>query len=126
MQKINDKKTLLLGASQNPERYSFRAMTMLSSRGVPTIAIGRDMYHVGDVEVLDSWDEERITDIHTVTIYLSIPNQESYIDYILNLKPERVILNPGAENPGLELLLRENDIAYLYACTLVLLSTGQY
>ncbi len=120
------KKTLLLGASNNPERYSFKALTSLSSHGVPAVAWGRRSYMHGDIEVLDSWDDDKFRDIHTVTLYLSAQNQEPLIEHVLGLRPERVIFNPGTENPGLELLMREEGLHYVHACTLVLLATGQY
>ncbi len=123
---MNSKKTLLLGASPKPERYSFKAMSMLSRNSVPTIAIGKGEYHVGDVEVLSAWDYDKITDIDTVTLYLGQKNQDPYVEDILDLKPKRVIFNPGTENPGLELLLTDSHIDFIHACTLVLLSTGQY
>lgn len=118
------KKTLLLGASDNPARYSFMAINQLRRHGHQVIAIGKKKVVVADVQVLT--DPILYKDIDTVTLYLSPPHQASYYDYILQLHPKRVIFNPGTENEVLEELLHKNNISYMEACTLVLLSTGQY
>ena len=118
------KKTLVLGASENPSRYSYLAVNRLSSAGHPVIAIGR---RVGDIlgSPIQTGMPE-IKDVDTVTLYLNPQNQKSYYDYILSLNPNRIIYNPGTENPELERLSAEKGILNLEACTLVLLSTGQY
>jgi len=64
--------------------------------------------------------------IHTVTLYLNPKRQEAYYEYIIGLNPQRVIFNPGTENPQLYKLLSDASIHYEVACTLVLLSTNQY
>jgi len=106
------KKTLVLGASDNPQRYSYLAMNRLRSNGHPVTAIGRKRVKVGDIEI--------------ETLYLSVPLQKQYYDYILGLQPKRIIFNPGTENPELEQLAHAHGIEPVAACTLVLLSTGQY
>ena len=88
------------------------------------MAIGRKQATVGDVEI--GADKQPLTDIDTVTLYLSPMHQKDYYDYILSLHPRRVIFNPGAENPELATLARANGIEPVEACTLVMLSTGQY
>lgn len=118
------KKTLVLGASANPERYSYLAVKRLRKNGYPVAAIGRKPATVGDVEV--ATNPEPMQDIDTVTLYLNPANQQAYYDYILSLHPRRIIFNPGAENPELEALASAKGIYTLEACTLVLLSTGQY
>ncbi len=123
---MKDKKTLLLGASTRPERNSMKTLIMLSTHDIPTIGIGRGDYHIGDVEILGKWDWTKIQDIHTVTIYLNVENQSEYVENILELRPSRVIFNPGAENEEFQLLLDQENIEYLHACTAVLISTGQY
>ncbi|WP_431211931.1 CoA-binding protein [Puia sp. P3] len=118
------KKTLVLGASDNPTRYSNLAMKRLHSHGHPVIAIGRKRVKDGDIAI----ETEKIdySDIDTVTLYLNPTHQKEYYDYILSLHPKRIIFNPGAENPELEQLAEANGIQPLEACTLVLLSTGQF
>jgi len=118
------KKTLVLGASGNPGRYSYLAVTRLRGKGHPVVAIGRQQAKAGDVEI--GTDKQPLTDIDTVTLYLSPMHQKEYYDYIVSLHPRRVIFNPGAENPELATLARANGIEPVEACTLVMLSTGQY
>lgn len=118
------KKTLVLGASDNPSRYSYLAIRRLRNYGHPVVAVGRRQTSVEDVPITK--EKEPATDIDTVTLYLNAQHQQEYYDYILSLKPKRIIFNPGAENEELEALAKANNIEPLEACTLVLLSTGQY
>lgn len=118
------KKTLVMGASDNPSRYSYLALKKLRSQGHPVEAIGKKAVQVADVSV--KTEKEPLEDIDTVTLYLSPANQQQYYDYIVGLKPRRIIFNPGAENEELANLAKKNGIYPQEACTLVLLSTGQY
>lgn len=118
------KKTLILGASGNPSRYSYLAIQRLRSHGHPVVAIGKKDTRVADVEI--GTEKKLFDDVDTVTLYLNPIHQKEYYDYILKLKPRRVIFNPGAENNELAELLRQNNIQPMEACTLVLLSTHQY
>jgi predicted CoA-binding protein len=120
----NNKKTLVLGASDNPERYSYLAVNKLRSKGVEVAAIGKRKTKVADVEV--AIEKKDFENIDTVTLYLSPKNQKEYYDYILSLHPKRIIFNPGAENEELYDLAKANGIKPLEACTLVLLSTNQF
>lgn len=119
-----NKKTLVLGASENPDRYSNKAIHRLRDNGHDVVAIGRKKGKVADVEITD--ERPAIKDIDTVTMYLNPKHQEEYFDYILSLKPKRIIFNPGAENPALEAKAEENGITPMEACTLVLLGTKQF
>jgi uncharacterized protein len=121
---LSTKKTLVLGASANPERYSYLAVRRLRNAGHPVSAIGRKAATLGDVEIVA--ERGAIADLDTVTLYLNPVNQKEYYDYILSLHPRRIIFNPGAENPELEALASAHGIEPVEACTLVLLSTGQY
>lgn len=118
------KKTLVLGASDNPARYSYLAIQRLRSHGHPVVGIGRKNTKVADVNI----DKEKISidELDTVTLYLNPTHQQEYYEYILSLKPKRIIFNPGTENDELVKLAKEQNIECLEACTLVLLSTGQY
>lgn len=118
------KKTIVLGASENPTRYSFLAVNRLRANGHPVVAIGNRKGQIGDTSIITEHPAEEGTD--TVTLYLNPQLQQQYYDYILSLKPKRIIFNPGAENEELEELAKEKGIEPLEACTLVLLSTGQY
>jgi len=118
------KKTLVLGASANPQRYSFLAINRLRNSGHPVIAVGKKNARVGDVDI--TTEKQAADGVDTVTLYLNARNQQEYYDYILSLKPRRIIFNPGAENDELETLAKANNIQPMEACTLVLLSTGQF
>lgn len=120
----NKKHTLVLGASDNPSRYSYLAVNRLRAKGHPVSAIGRKKTRVADVEVADAKSD--LKNIDTVTLYLNPANQQPYYDYILSLAPKRIIFNPGTENPELEKMAEEKGIKTMEACTLVLLSTGQF
>ncbi len=118
------KKTLVLGASANPERYSYLAINRLPNNGHPVVAIGKTNSTVNGVNI--TTEKTPADDIDTVTLYLNPANQKEYYDYILSLRPKRIIFNPGTENPELEALAKANNIKPMEACTLVLLSTGQF
>ena len=118
------KATLVLGASTNPERYSNKAIKSLRKHGQTVYAIGLKEGKIDDVTIQTGLPE--LKNVDTVTLYLSAKNQFQYYDYILSLKPKRIIFNPGAENDELLLLTTKNKIENLEACTLVMLATGQY
>ncbi|MDA0176062.1 MULTISPECIES: CoA-binding protein [Mesoflavibacter] len=118
------KKTLVLGASLNPTRYSNIAINRLVAKNIPTVAFGLKEGDVASVTI--DTDLIDYQNIDTVTLYLNPTRQEAYYDYVVNLKPKRVIFNPGTENPEFYKILEENNIDYEIACTLVLLSTNQY
>ena len=119
-----EKKTLVLGASGNPSRYSYLAIRRLRSQGHPVVGIGKKYAKVADVNI--TTEQEPTAGIDTVTLYLNPQHQQQYYDYILSLKPKRIIFNPGAENEQLANLARKNNIEPVEACTLVMLATGQY
>ena len=118
------KKTLVLGASDNPSRYSNLAIKRLRNAGHPVVAIGRKTAVVADVQI--GTTQTPVPDIDTVTLYLNPDHQTAYYDYILSLSPRRIIFNPGTENEAFEELARSRNIETLEACTLVLLTTNQY
>ncbi|MGC4058014.1 MAG: CoA-binding protein [Chitinophagaceae bacterium] len=118
------KKTLVLGASENPDRYSNMAIRRLRSHQHEVLAIGNKEGKVLDVAIQK--ETEPFQHIDTVTLYLNPRNQQAYYDYIINLHPRRIIFNPGTENPDLEARANAAGIETMEACTLVLLSTGQY
>ena len=118
------KKTLVLGASDNPSRYSFLAVHRLRSHGHPVVAIGKKTGIVSDVQI--EKEKKEWQGVDTVTLYLNPTHQKQYYDYIISLQPKRIIFNPGAENDELSDLAIKNGIKPMEACTLVLLSTNQY
>ena len=118
------KKTLVIGASTNPARYSNMAIKKLVSKQQPVVALG---LREGEVEGIDIVKEKDLfTDIDTVTLYVGPKNQPEYYEYLVALNPKRVIFNPGTENPELYKILEQNNIEYQNACTLVMLGTNQY
>ena len=119
------KKTLVLGASPKPERFSNKAVRLLRKFGHSVVAVGLRDAVIEDVLIIRP-EEVKEKDIHTVTLYLSPENQKAYYDFILSLQPKRVIFNPGTENPELKKLLEEKGIETVENCTLVMLRSGLF
>lgn len=118
------KKTLVIGASENPERYSNKAIRALVSHHHEVVAIGMREGEVAGVSF--NSEKKAFENIDTVTLYVGPQNQPEYYNYILSLNPQRVIFNPGTENPEFIAKLKKSGIFPEIACTLVLLATGQY
>jgi uncharacterized protein len=118
------KKTIVLGASPNPDRYAYQAVARLTAHGHEAIPLGPRPGEIAGIAIQAG--EPAVEEVDTVTLYIGEARQPEYYDYILSLKPRRVIFNPGAENPAFARLLREHNIVPEEACTLVLLATGQY
>ena len=118
------KKTVVLGASANPARYSYLAINRLRAHGHPVLAVGKKEGQVGDVKIFRDHIPE--TGVDTITLYLNPKNQVEYYDYMMNLAPKRIIFNPGTENDHLIRMAEQNNIKPVIGCTLVMLSTGQY
>ncbi len=118
------KKTLVVGATPNPQRYAYMATTMLREYGHEVYPYGNKSGNIEDLPIHHNFPEE--TNFDTITLYLNPANQKAYEERILALKPIRVIFNPGTENPEFEMILSQNHIEAIEACTLVLLRTNQY
>jgi uncharacterized protein len=121
---MSNKTTLVVGASENTERYAHRAILKLLEKKHTVYAEGLRPGQVNSIII--SNQKIPYTDIHTVTLYVGPKNQESWIEYILSLKPKRIIFNPGTENEGFQKLAEVNNIETIDACTLVMLSIGNY
>lgn len=121
---MNRKKTLVIGASENPARYANRAAKMLVQYGHPVKLVGLREGKIGDEPIQAGTPE--LQDIDTVTLYVGLQNQQVYYEYIRDLNPKRVIFNPGAENPDFARQLISTGIEPINACTLVMLSVGTY
>ena len=121
---MEKKKTLVIGASENPERYSHLAVQKLTAHQHPIVAIGLRKGNIGNTKI----ETEKIpfNDIDTVTLYINPLRQPAYYEYIFSLNPKRIIFNPGAENEEFSDLAKQKGIKTQEACTLVLLSTGQF
>ena len=118
------KKTLVLGASLKPQRYSYLALRRLVDHHNEVVAFGLREGKVSGIAIdtiLKSYK-----DVHTVTLYLNPDRQKPFYDYIISLQPKRIIFNPGTENPEFQNILKQHNIYFEEACTLVLLSTNQY
>ena len=118
------KKTVVLGASSNPSRYSYLAVRKLNAHNHPIVAIGKKKGSINGIEI--HTDHIPVEGVDTVTLYLNPMNQQEYFDYILNLQPRRIIFNPGTENEDLIKAARKNGIEPVIGCTLVMLSIGTY
>ena len=118
------KKTLVLGASENPTRYSNIAIKRLLSKGIEVVAVGNKTGIVDGVIIYT--DKINFLNVDTITLYLGAKNQKEYYEYILSLNPKRVLFNPGTENVEFEKRLRDAGIQTEQSCTLVLLATNQY
>ncbi len=118
------KKTLILGATTNPSKYAFKAAGRLTAAGYDIVPYGIKKGEVFGVEILNDWTE--IGEVHTVTMYVGAARQSEYYEKIVALNPKRVLFNPGTENPEFYNLLNKAGIETEEACTLVLLSLGEY
>jgi len=118
------KKTLVLGASLKSNRYSNYAIQRLVDNNIDVVAFGLKNGEISGVKIDTQLFNYKA--IHTVTLYLNPKRQKDYYEYVVSLKPNRVIFNPGTENPEFYKILKDNGIFFEAACTLVLLSTNQY
>lgn len=118
------KKTLVLGATPNPERYAYLAVLRLQQHGHEVAPVGVRPGEIGGISI--QMGQPLISGVDTVTLYLGAERQKAYYDYILSLAPKRIIFNPGAENSELAQLAEKQGIETVEGCTLVMLSIGAY
>lgn len=119
------KKTLVLGATDNPSRFAYKAVHKLQQHGHEVVPVGIRRGQVGGQQIITD-KAQQVESIDTVTLYVGPQNQPSWYDYILSLNPKRIIFNPGTENPELEKRAAEANIETLHHCTLVMLATDSY
>jgi len=117
------KNVLVLGASLSADRYSNMAMRKLKLKGYDVFSLGRSKGKVESMEI--NTEQFLVENLYAISVYLNAVNQKGYYDYIIQLKPEKVIFNPGSENKALETILDGQGISYEQACTLVLLNLNQ-
>ena len=120
----NNKITAVIGASPNADRYSYKAMISLQKHGYPAFPIGIKKGEINGTTILT--DKPHLENIDTVTLYVGPDNQKFWIDYILSLKPKRIIFNPGTANREFEKQAEKEGIEVVHACTLVMLSINEY
>jgi len=119
---MTNKKTLVLGASPNPSRYSFKAIHKLLKYGHSIIPMGIKKAEIAGMQIVIN--RPNYKDIHTITMYIGTQLQPQYYEYLISLKPKRIIFNPGTENKELMSLCKENKIEVVKHCTLIMLNDG--
>ena len=119
-----DYRTLVIGASDNPDRYSHKVVLKLLDSGIKVIPMGINQGNIADLVIVRPFEKQK--NIHTVSIYITPKVQKEYYKYIINLQPKRVLFNPGTENPKFSKILQKHNIYWENSCSLVLLSTNQY
>lgn len=120
------KKTVIVGSVPKPFRYAYQAAEMLADRSYDFIPLGIQKGWVLGKEILNIYDEPQISDVDTITLYVNEKRQETVENYLLSLKPKRIIFNPGAENQQFKKKAESREIECVEACTLVMLSVGNY
>ena len=118
------KKTLVVGATPNPERYANKAVKALQSKNIDVVPLGIRTGRIKGLEIIKG--KPVLENIHTVSLYVGPLAQQNYHDYIIALQPKRVIFNPGTEHSDFAKRCEQNHIEAVEACTLVMLATGQY
>lgn len=121
---MSDKKTLVLGASPNPSRFSYKAVKSLQRHDVPVIPVGIKNGEIGGITIVK--DRPAFDDIHTITMYIGPARQKDYYSWLLSLKPKRIIFNPGTENQEFMKMAEKDGIEVLEDCTLIMLNAGRY
>lgn len=116
---------MVIGASPNPERFSYKAISMLLRKNIPIIAVGRRDADIGNVKIIKGMPGNILT-VHTVSLYMNAKNQKEYYDYIFSIHPKRIIFNPGTTNPELAAIARKKGIEVVDDCMLVMLKTGTF
>lgn len=119
-------KTVIVGATTNTSRYAYMAASMLEDYQHELVPLGIKKGEIFGKNILDIRERPEIKDVDTITLYIGPPHQPEYYDYLIGLKPRRIIFNPGTENPEFERMLMQHHIEPIEACTLVMLRTGQY
>lgn len=121
-----NKKTVIVGATDNPGRYAYLAANMLNEYDHKIVPLGIKHGEVAGEQILDIRTKPDVKDVDTITLYIGPPRQPEWYDYLLSLNPKRIIFNPGTENPEFEKLAEARGVETMEACTLVLLRSRQY
>ena len=120
------KKTVIVGSTPRPYRYAHQAATMLDEREIPFVPLGIQEGEVLGRTILNIKDRPEIEEVDTLTMYIGAPRQKEWYDYLLSLQPKRIIFNPGSENFEFKEKAEKQGVECLEACTLVMLSIGNY
>lgn len=121
---MEHKKTMVIGASPNSDRFSYKAVKLLLKYGHPVEAIGIKNGFIENIEIKKG--QPIIPDIHTITMYIGPDRQSEYYEYILNLQPKRIIFNPGTENSEFKSRVIAAGIKVVEDCTLVMLNNDRF
>ena len=121
---IKNKKTLVIGATAKPEKAVFKAIEMLVAKGHSVLALGQNTGEIAGIKI--NTKAIPVKNIDTISLYINPARQREYYNYIVDIKPKRVLFSPGTENPEFYQLLELNNIKYEAACTLVLLTLNKY
>jgi uncharacterized protein len=121
---MKGRRTLVLGATERQDRYANLAILKLRAHGHEVVAVGARAGRVGDVEIQTSIPAG--VEIHTVTLYMNPHNQQPWVKAILDLRPVRILFNPGTEHPALAAEAERLGIEPVVGCTLVMLSVGTF
>lgn len=120
------KKTVIIGSNRSPLKYPQQAASMLQDANVEFVPIGVVSGAVLGREIINIYDHPKVDQVHTITLYINPSKQKQWFDYMLSLEPKRIIFNPGTENQEFKTLAESKGIECLYACTLVMLSIGDF
>lgn len=121
-----DKKTVVVGATTNPGRYAYLAANLLRNYDHTIVPVGIKKGNVAGEDILDLREKPEIKDVDTVTLYVGRRNLPEWHEYILGLKPKRIVFNPGTEDEALVQKAKELGIETVYGCTLVMLRSNTY
>lgn len=119
-----EKKTLVIGASPNPSRFSYKAVSLLNQYNIQVVALGIRNGEIDGINIIK--ETEDIKNIHTITLYVGKDRQPPYYELMFKLKPKRIIFNPGTENDELYEMVKQANIEPIEDCTLVMLNSGRY
>jgi predicted CoA-binding protein len=120
------KKTVIVGASNNSSRYAYLAAQMLNEYGHEIVLLGIKSGEVMGKTILNIREKPSVSGVDTITLYIGPARQPEWYDYLLGLKPKRIIFNPGAENEEFEKKAIAQGIEAIEACTLVMLRSHQF
>ena len=115
-----------MGASNNPQRYSCKAISKLNKYGFDFIPLGIRKGEVEGKVIQNIAERPELTNVDTVTLYMNQVHQKEFYEYIIGLQPRRIIFNPGTENPELKMLASQSGIETIEDCTIVMLELGNY
>ncbi len=122
----DSKKTVIIGATTNKGRYAFMAAERLKGANIDFVPIGIKKGEVFGKSILPIREKPMVSDVHTVTMYIGSQNQHEWYNYILSLKPQRILFNPGTENEAFQNMARQQNVEVVEGCTLVMLGVGTY